>query len=196
LSDYTWVRDSGYFDAPWYLARYADVAGTGLDPIQHYLQIGASEGRDPGPRFSTRRYLARHPDLVGTTRNPLLDLLEDRRWRALVEGAERPGEPEPDYATDEYVVRQSSLFDADWYRATYPDIRGASVDPVRHYIEFGAAECRDPGPRFSTRDHLARHPELADSGENPLAHAVRTSSEVGRNGDGVVSAQGLEPWTR
>ena len=177
MSDYTWVRDSGYFDAKWYLARYADVAATGLDPIRHFLEIGAAEGRDPGPRFSTRRYRDRHPDLAGTTRNPLLEFLVALRWRPLLRG-ETDGEGAVDeaahYATDEHLVEGSPLFDAEWYRATYPDIRDPAVDPVRHYIEFGAAERRDPGPHFNTARYLDQHPELVETSENPLAHAMRS----------------------
>ena len=36
------------------------------------------------------------------------------------------------------------LFDPDWYRATYPDIRTAGTDPLAHYLEHGAVEGRWP----------------------------------------------------
>ena len=37
-------------------ARYPDVAASGLDPIDHYLQIGAARGYDPSPLFDTGYY--------------------------------------------------------------------------------------------------------------------------------------------
>jgi len=40
---------SGLFDAGWYLARYPDVAGSGMDPLLHYLRFGIHEGRLPNP---------------------------------------------------------------------------------------------------------------------------------------------------
>jgi hypothetical protein len=43
-----------------------------------------------------------------------------------------------------------------------------------HYIEHGAAEGRNPSAEFNTNRYLAEHPELAESGENPLLHFVRT----------------------
>jgi Methyltransferase domain len=43
------LRESLYFDADWYLKKYPDVAESGMDPVIHYIQFGASEGRDPGP---------------------------------------------------------------------------------------------------------------------------------------------------
>jgi hypothetical protein len=57
------IEKSGLFDREWYLARYPDVARTGLDPIYHYLHFGAAELRNPSLAFDTRNYLDLHPDL-------------------------------------------------------------------------------------------------------------------------------------
>jgi chromosome segregation ATPase len=78
------VRASGLFDADWYLATYPDVAAAGIDPLAHYLEHGASEGRDPGPGFSSRAYLARYPDVAEAGLNPLVHYLEFGR----IEGRE------------------------------------------------------------------------------------------------------------
>lgn len=50
------IRNSGLFDRDYYLARYPDVAESGLDPVDHYLQIGAAKGYDPNPLFDTGYY--------------------------------------------------------------------------------------------------------------------------------------------
>ena len=44
------------------------------------------------------------------------------------------------------------------------------MNPLLHYALYGAAEGRDPGPRFDTAGYLARNPDVARSGVNPLAH--------------------------
>lgn len=49
------IKESGLFDAAWYLGEYPDVAMTGLDPIEHYARIGFKLKRDPSPVFSTER---------------------------------------------------------------------------------------------------------------------------------------------
>lgn len=67
---------SELFDSDWYLATYPDVAASGIDPVRHYLRHGTKEGRDPGPRFSTRRYLEKNPDVVRAGMNPLLHYLK------------------------------------------------------------------------------------------------------------------------
>jgi len=54
--DATLIRNSGLFDADYYCARYPDVVASGLDPVDHYLQIGAAKGYDPSPLFDTGYY--------------------------------------------------------------------------------------------------------------------------------------------
>ena len=44
------------------------------------------------------------------------------------------------------------------------------MDAALHYVVFGGREGRDPGPYFSTREYLARFPDVAASGMNALAH--------------------------
>ncbi|MFP5455613.1 MAG: sulfotransferase family protein [Alphaproteobacteria bacterium] len=50
------IRESGLFDEGWYLATYADAAEAGIDPIEHYLTIGAPQGYKPNPLFDTGFY--------------------------------------------------------------------------------------------------------------------------------------------
>lgn len=38
------------FDANWYLTMYPDVAASGLEPLDHYRQIGNAQGRYPAPQ--------------------------------------------------------------------------------------------------------------------------------------------------
>lgn len=41
------LKISGVVDADWYLARNPDVASAGMDPAEHYLRHGFTEGRMP-----------------------------------------------------------------------------------------------------------------------------------------------------
>lgn len=52
----TTISDSRLFDTDWYVTRYPDVTASGLDPIVHYLTIGAARGYDPNPLFRTGYY--------------------------------------------------------------------------------------------------------------------------------------------
>ncbi len=44
------LKQSGLFDAQWYLAQNKDVAEAGVDPLFHYVCYGANEGRHPNPQ--------------------------------------------------------------------------------------------------------------------------------------------------
>jgi hypothetical protein len=50
------IRASGLFDVDYYCERYPDVAASGLDPIDHYLRVGAALGYNPNPLFDTNHY--------------------------------------------------------------------------------------------------------------------------------------------
>ncbi len=51
------------------------------------------------------------------------------------------------------------LFDAAWYLARNPDVAAEGLEPLAHYLEYGAAERRDPNPLFDTNWYLAHNPE-------------------------------------
>src|SRR5262249_32563879 len=59
----------GLVDEKWYLAQYPDVIGH--DPVVHYLDHGAAEGRNPNPFFNTVEYLKAYPQVAESGMNPL-----------------------------------------------------------------------------------------------------------------------------
>ncbi len=101
------VRQSGLFDAAFYLERYPDIRRAGIDPLRHYMRHGAAEGRKPHPLFQPDYYLARCPE-ARDTRNPLLHFLDEAPWCS----------PHP-------------LFDCASYVAANPD---AAAQPLAHYL--------------------------------------------------------------
>lgn len=79
LLDASLIYTSDLFDAKWYLETYKDVAAVDIDPVQHYLSSGASEGRNPSLRFDGNWYLQRYPDVAETGMNPLLHYIKHGR---------------------------------------------------------------------------------------------------------------------
>ena len=66
------------------------------------------------------------------------------------------------------AIRASGYLDPDWYRARYPDVTLLGMDPAEHFLSYGAAMGRDPGPCFSTRFHYDMNPEAERRGRNPI----------------------------
>jgi glycosyltransferase involved in cell wall biosynthesis len=191
------ISGSGLFSADWYLARNPDVAAAGIDPLRHYIQYGAGEGRDPGPDFCTSAYLDRYSDVAEAGINPLLHYIrygrhEGRKPGSVLEKSPKTGpagtsgypkQPlDLDSATDgrgedAELVRNSGLFNENWYRAQYPAV---ADDPVLDYLQDGYRQHRNPGPGFDTAFYLQTYQDVADAGINPLVHYILYGVDEGR----------------
>jgi hypothetical protein len=86
----------------------------------------------------------------------------------------------PNTETDLALVRSSGLFDETWYLDNNPDVADARMNPVRHYVQFGGSEGRDPGPRFSSGWYLDTYEDVKKSGINPLVHFLKYGISEGR----------------
>ena len=73
------------------------------------------------------------------------------------------------------LIRQSPLFDARWYVAHYPDVRG--MDPAMHYNDRGWRQDYDPSPRFSSSAYRILNPDVSG---NPLLHYLMYGRAEGR----------------
>lgn len=79
------------------------------------------------------------------------------------------------------LIITSEYFDIDWYLARYPDVAAGNINPAEHYLKFGAAEGRMPGPLFDGNWYLQRYPDVATSGINPLLHFIKFGQLEGRS---------------
>ena len=82
----------------------------------------------------------------------------------------------------DYHVLKMGPFDSRWYVDNYADISQTSVDPIEHYLKFGANEGRDPNAFFITRQYLLENPDVQQSGINALVHYCLYGASEGRNG--------------
>jgi glycosyltransferase involved in cell wall biosynthesis/GT2 family glycosyltransferase/chemotaxis protein histidine kinase CheA len=78
-NDAALIRSSGLFDEAWYIRHNPDIVQAKVDPVQHYLLVGAFEGRDPGPAFNSKAYLANYKDVKKADLNPLVHFINHGR---------------------------------------------------------------------------------------------------------------------
>ncbi|TGY90310.1 glycosyltransferase [Marinicauda algicola] len=170
-------------------ARLGERARRAAELEQEIIQLWASDARRRTLRRAGR-YLARKG--------------QAGRAAALLSGLYQPGllvRPlrAISVLNQAKVLERSSLFDADFYRSTYPDVASRGEDPVLHYLLRGADEGRNPGPDFSTRRYLSQNPDVASSGLNPLYHFIKFGVNENRSTGllsrppGPVADQGAEP---
>lgn len=129
-------RPSCKFDPDFYARRYPDIVAQGLAPFAHFRRFGLDNGFFPN-RF--KELESRGLDRI---------LLEKRIFGP---GSGAPREDVPfELAFESYLLQAarpmsatpSRRFDSAFYRARYPDVRRAQVDPLIHYLEAGHAEGR------------------------------------------------------
>lgn len=187
-----------YFDAPYY-ARLAGLEA-GEDPLAHYLSKGWRRGLDPSDAFSGDAYLNRHAHMRRLGVSPLYHFAATRRLqaseaaappvrRAKPQAASLPADPAE--ASDAQIYETvAAAFDREHYLDTNPDIRRFGVDPVRHFLDFGAREDRDPSPDFSVRFYRKHYRREIGAGINPFFHYLA----VGRARGFRPTPFGLGTW--
>lgn len=82
---------------------------------------------------------------------------------------------------DYRLVKKSGLFDKEFYLAQNPDVARLKIDPIRHYLERGWKEDRNPSETFNTRDYLLANKDVAEAGINPLVHFLRFGRDEKRD---------------
>lgn len=66
------LEKSGLFDSDWYRDQYPDVDILGMDPLEHFLWLGARLLRNPGPKFNAEYYMQTHKDVARKNYNPVM----------------------------------------------------------------------------------------------------------------------------
>lgn len=158
------------FDSQWYLSTNPDVAESGLEPLEHYIQFGEEEGRRPRAQFDPQTYAALNPDVPGSG----IGLFE----HSLIFGKKEGRKGLSGHQRDYDVV--SSRLDRDWYLITNPDVAASGLDPVIHYIEFGEREGRRPSPDFDPGTYGVLHPDVRESGGGLFAHYLLFGKKEGQ----------------
>ena len=75
----------------------------------------------------------------------------------------------------------TGFFEPDWYMSRYPDVAASGSEALHHYVNFGAAEGRDPNRFFDGAWYITHYPDVASSGHHPLLHYLQTGAAELRN---------------
>jgi hypothetical protein len=167
------------FDAEHYLQMLRALgfdAPKDSDLALHYIEVGAGLGVDPRESFSTENYLRANPDVGAASVNAFWHYVVAGRTegRALTPDSERAT-----YESEADVV--AAEFDQEFYLAKYQDVALANVDSLKHFLETGWREGRDPNHHFSCADYLESYPDIRDARINPFVHYLKTGRLEGRS---------------
>jgi lipopolysaccharide heptosyltransferase II len=77
------------------------------------------------------------------------------------------------------LLAGSEFFDADYYRATCPDVVKLNMDPLTHYLELGCREHRNPSAKFDTKFYLEQCRRFGETPTNALLHYLTAGAKRG-----------------
>lgn len=76
------------------------------------------------------------------------------------------------------MIAASPYFDAKWYYEQNPDVQKSGMDAVKHYLNNGWKEGRNPSPNFNSKEYLRQHPELMILDINPLVYYLAVEKKM------------------
>ncbi len=170
--------------APWFSTRaYLEAVPEAAadNPFYFYLSAGWRLGQAPQASEFASAHLWSAADSGNSPGSALQNGLADPRVQRHGSRpvADPAASPDP-WTVDRDVLLQ--VFDADYYRAIYPDIAEAGIDPLDHFLTEGWREGRAPSRTFSVPDYLEFNPDVAALGINPFLHYVIAGRSEGRLG--------------
>lgn len=171
------VATSGLFDSVFYHQAYPDVRASGLAPLEHFMKFGLLAGRHPSSRFNPDVYVGLHND-VGGAGESLLHYLHHGRAEGRAIGTLPFDAGKFEIIVDE--VRNSGLFDEDFYCTEHPVVKSSGMEPLIHYLVSGYRDFVEPSAGRPTRSYLGRYPDVRRSGVNPLVHWLQFGRFEGR----------------
>jgi hypothetical protein len=165
-----------YADVFAFAERCCAAAFGPVDVITSDVSPLVARPRRPLPRHDPAKALELDPRAPERRREP------PRRRTGLLEKVTRRigGNKSSDLQEAITLFEECALFDRDWYLETYPDVATSRLDPMRHYLELGWREDRDPSPAFSSKLYLKDNPDVAQQEVNPLLHYIKFGQFEGR----------------
>ena len=198
-------RLKNIFRADWYRRSNRDVEEAGIDPWEHFISAGLAEGRSPNPLFD----LGHFPETVDTRiydGATVLDYLNGL-YRAVPCTAlfdldwyrSQAGRTIEDGESDlEHYLRLGAdagcepcpLFISSEFRNNRP----AFMTPLEDFVSDRLAWEQPIGVFFSGSSYLGSHPDVKDSGINPLVHFILTGQDPKWYQNPLVDDEFAKKW--
>ena len=72
--------------------------------------------------------------------------------------------------SDYEILKKSKLFNKKFYYKNNIEIKNQKVDPIKHFLEKGWKEGKNPSNLFDVNFYLNNNKDVKESGINPLIH--------------------------
>ena len=75
--------------------------------------------------------------------------------------------------SDYEILKKSKLFNKKFYYKNNIEIKNQKVDPIKHFLEKGWKEGKNPSNLFDVNFYLNNNKDVKESGINPLIHYIK-----------------------
>ena len=89
-------------------------------------------------------------------------------------------------AVDYIVIKNSGIFDSEYYLEENPDVAEAKIDPLYHFIACGIENMWNPNAFFNVIDYIKQNPDVSNSILNPVVHYILFGLKEGRLENGLT----------
>ena len=159
------------FDENFYLALNPDVVdeiatGNFSSGLEHFLNVGQFENRDPNALFDTSFYLETNTGILAATQEGRLTAVE----HFLEFGQFEFRDPSPFFNTAFYISNPELA----------TALESGNLTPFEHFVRFGQFESRNPSILFDTGFYLTENPDVVELlNEGIFASAIQHYIVVG-----------------
>jgi glycosyltransferase involved in cell wall biosynthesis len=80
-----------------------------------------------------------------------------------------------------YIIKNSKLFDENYYINTYPSLKNTQMNLIVHYMYYGYKEGKNPNADFDTNFYLNNHQDIKKLKINPFLHYILYGIEDDRS---------------
>ncbi len=141
------------FDESYYLSQNPDVmaavtAGVFTRGLDHFMEAGQFENRQPSAWFEPNFYLALYPDVSTAVSRGETTALQ----HFINAGQFENRDPITEFFSDIYLDRNPDIATA---------VSSDYLTAYEHFVKSGQQEGRSPGPNFDAGFYLAHHPDVA-----------------------------------
>ncbi|MEE0942211.1 MAG: glycosyltransferase [Methanobrevibacter sp.] len=160
------VKNSGFFDFEYYLKVSNFKFNTINEAIHHYLEFGYKMDLNPSDKFDGVIYLKKYSDVREHNFNPLVHYLKFGKKEGRTDGCDKN--------IKEYsLVKNSKLFDLDYYQKNSNKKFGSYRRGLLHYLETGYNQDLNPSNKFNAKIYLKKYPHIKKENWNPLVHYLK-----------------------
>ncbi len=185
---------STIFDADYYLSKYPDMKqyeGNPAAMLQHFLTVGAAEGRQGSKYYDPSFYRNRYPDLRAAFGDNWGAYFDHYFNYGIKEGREAFGlDFMRDFETVYEGVDYKSVYDFNYYISKYPDLVAAfgrynDKAALSHFVNFGIPEGRQASLYFDVSYYRENNADLkavfGNDNMGLVRHFITYGADEGRD---------------